>query len=397
MWDKNGSPIFKLDAWIYWHATAQWQAGGSLYDWWANPAQHLWPFTYPPFAAWAFTPLIPLTDGLTQVLLTLATPACVAWTARVTLRRLGADAPVAAAAAPWIALGAVALLEPVPKTMEYGQVNAILMAMVAGDLLGLKEGSRWRGVLSGLAAAVKLTPAIAVLALLVRRDWRGTATMVGTALGATAVGWALSPRESAQFFAHSMWDPGRAGLADYSGNQNVRGAIARFLPESVWGPVWAVCAVAVLAGACMLLAQLEALRALRPEEAGLLTCLQVSVTMTTGLLISPISWSHHWVWCLPALMCLVEAGRRWREPGVWTAAAAGVVVFALAMQWWFPEQNHVEQDWPWWATVVGSSYTWWALGAGGALSASAHALGADWWLSRAEAAARARLRARARR
>ena len=92
--------------------------------------------------------------------------------------------------------------------------------------------------------------------------------------------------------------------------------------------------------------------------------------MTLGLLISPISWSHHWVWCVPALMALMVAARRWDSPALMTAAAAGAAVFVLAMQWWFPEQNHVEQDWPVWASVVGSSYTWWALTTGAALASA---------------------------
>ena len=93
--------------------------------------------------------------------------------------------------------------------------------------------------------------------------------------------------------------------------------------------------------------------------------------MVLGLLISPISWSHHWVWCLPALMSVSAATWRWRSTALGVAAAAGFLVFVLAMQWWFPEQNHVEQNWPAWAKAVGSSYTWWALGCGAVL----------WWAS----------------
>ena len=94
---------------------------------------------------------------------------------------------------------------------------------------------------------------------------------------------------------------------------------------------------------------------------------QVGVAMMAGLLISPISWSHHWVWCLPILMTLATAAWRWYSPALAVTALAGAAVFALAMQWWFPGQNHAERNWPFIATVVGSSYTWWALAAGVAL------------------------------
>ena len=52
LWSKDGLRAFKLDAWVYYHGIEQWQRGGSLYDWYANPTERLWPFTYPPFAAW---------------------------------------------------------------------------------------------------------------------------------------------------------------------------------------------------------------------------------------------------------------------------------------------------------------------------------------------------------
>ena len=123
-------------------------------------------------------------------------------------------------------------------------------------------------------------------------------------------------------------------------------------------------------GAWLLLRRLDRVRTGTGDDDGLVLCLQVCVAMVAGLLVSPISWSHHWVWCAPAIIALAAAGWRWRAPGLLTTAGAGAAVFALAMQWWFPEQNHVEQDWPAWATVVGSSYTWWALATGAVLARS---------------------------
>ncbi|CED91729.1 glycosyltransferase 87 family protein [Actinomyces succiniciruminis] len=368
LWGKDGTATFKLDAWIYHHAVAQWHAGGSLYGWYANPDQQLWPFTYPPFAAWALTPLTWWSDRATQVALVVATPVCTAVTAWAVLHALGADRRVAWGAAPWLALAAVIVMEPIPKTMEYGQINAVLMMLVALDLLVVPPASRLRGVLAGLAAAFKLTPAIAVLVFLARREWRAAATMVGSALGVTALSWLASPSESAQFFFSAMWDSSRAGFTDYSGNQNLKGLVARWLPAQTWDVVWAVLAAAAVIAAWLLLVRLNRLRpaadgAPAPAD-GVVLVLQTAVAMTLGLLLSPISWSHHWVWCLPALMGLVAAGLAWASPSLLTTAAAGAAVFGLAMQWWFPEQNHVEQDWPFWATVVGSSYTWWALAAG---------------------------------
>ena len=371
--DESGRWVFKLDSFVYYEAVRQWLDGGDLYHWYANPPQSLWPFTYTPLAAWIISPLTRLSYQSATVLLVIATPLCTAVATHVVLRRSGVGPRTSHSLAPWIALIGVITLEPFPKTMEYGQVNAILMALVAVDLLAIPVHSKWRGALSGLAAAIKLTPAVAILVLLVRREWRAAATMVGSAVGLTVLAGLFAPTETRQFFTWAMWDPGRAGFADYSGNQNLKGAIARALPESAWNPTWAVCSLLTVVAAWFLCRRLDRLREADDNagDIGLILTLQVSVVMVLGLLISPISWSHHWVWCLPTLMSVGAAAWRWRSTVLGVAGVAGIAVFVLAMQWWFPEQNHVEQGWPAWAKFVGSSYSWWALGCGGSL----------WWAS----------------
>ena len=371
--DESGRWVFKLDSFVYYEAVRQWLDGGDLYHWYANPPQSLWPFTYTPLAAWIISPLTRLSYQSATVLLVIATPLCTAVATHVVLRRSGVGPRTSHSLAPWIALIGVIALEPFPKTMEYGQVNAILMALVAVDLLAIPGHSKWRGALSGLAAAIKLTPAVAILVLLVRREWRAAATMVGSAVGLTVLAGLFAPTETRQFFTWAMWDPGRAGFADYSGNQNLKGAIARALPESAWNLTWAVCSLLTVVAAWFLCRRLDRLREAddKAGDIGPILTLQVSVVMVLGLLISPISWSHHWVWCLPTLMSVGAAAWRWRSTVLGVAGVAGIAVFVLAMQWWFPEQNHVEQGWPAWAKFVGSSYSWWALGCGGSL----------WWAS----------------
>ena len=375
--DDNGQWLFKLDSFVYYEAVHQWLDGGDLYSWYANPGQHLWPFTYTPLAAWVIAPLTWMSYQSATVLLIAATPLCAAVTAYAVLRQLAVAPQMARTLAPWLALIGVIALEPFPKTMEYAQVNAILMALVAVDLFLVPDRSRWRGALSGLAAAIKLTPAVAILVLLARREWRAAATMAGSAVGLTLLAALAAPAESWEFFTSAMWDPGRAGFADYSGNQNLKGAIARGLPESTWNLTWAACSLLAVVAAWFLCRRLDRLRGAGDEaggpgqDDGLILSLQISVVMALGLLISPISWSHHWVWCLPVLMSVAAATWRWRSTALGVAGAAGFLVFVLAMQWWFPEQNHVEQNWPTWAKAVGSSYTWWALGCGAVL----------WWAS----------------
>ncbi len=380
LFSKDGAGLFKFDAWVYYHAIDSWRQGGSLYDWWAFPVDHLYPFTYPPFAAWLLMPLTWGPDRAAQVALTLATPLCTALVVALLVRGLGAPWSWAGVAAPWGSLLATVFLEPFQKTMEYGQVNAILLALVVVDLLALRPGgvlgrlAPVQGVLSGLAAAVKLTPAIAVVVLLARRQWRAAAVMSGAAGVATLLATLASPQESWRFFTQAMLDPTRAGDAEYAGNQNLRGAIVRILPEAAAQPAWVLSVLVVLVLGWFLARRLGEIPGL-PE--GLVVLSQTGVVMTVGLLVSPISWSHHWVWCLTLLTALGALAWRLRSRSLALVVVTGVAVFALAMHWWLPEHEHVELYWPWWAKITGASYPLWALTAGAVLwvhtSAGAHA------------------------
>ena len=167
-----GDVVFAVmfDSSVYYGAIAHWRAGGDLYDWYAQPLLHQYPFTYPPFAAWALAPLTRLGERGLQLVLTALTPVGAALTAGACLRRLGAGRRLALGLAPWAALAASELLEPFRETLYEGQVNAVLMALVALDVLAVPESSRLRGVLCAVAASFKLTPAIALAVFLIRRE-----------------------------------------------------------------------------------------------------------------------------------------------------------------------------------------------------------------------------------
>ena len=367
-WTMGGGVFAVMfDSSVYYGAIVHWRAGGDLYDWYARPLLHQYPFTYPPFAAWALAPLTRLGErGLQLVLTALTAGAC--------LRRLGAGRRLALGLAPWAALAASELLEPFRETLYEGQVNAVLMALVALDVLAVPESSRLRGVLCAVAASFKLTPAIALAVFLIRREWRAAATMAATAAGITAACWLADPESSRRFFASAMLDPSRTGFAEYAGNQNLRGTIARLLPEPWWTPVWAVCAALVLAGGWLVCRRLERVRAAGGParcDHGVILALELGVVMVTGLLISPVSWSHHWVWALEVLLALGAAARAWRSGALAAVTVAGAVVIGVGIHWSFPFQSHAEFAWPLWQKLVGSGYTWWALLAGAVLAREA--------------------------
>ena len=68
-----------------------------------------------------------------------------------------------------------------------------------------------------------------------------------------------------------------------------------------------------------------------------------------SLLASPISWTHHWVWIVPALLVLAQAGHR---------IAAGLVgaIFVIGPMWFTPRGQLLELNHNWWQAAAGVSY-----------------------------------------
>jgi alpha-1,2-mannosyltransferase len=239
------------------------------------------------------------------------------------------------------------------------------MALVAFDCLlpstwftvrGHRVG--WpRGALTGVAGALKLTPMIFLLYFVARRDWRGCANLVGGFLAATAIGFALCPGDSRMYWTKTVFDTSRIGLPIFSGNQSITGVLFRaHLTGGAENKVWLV--LCVLVGLAALTAITKAARRGR-----LVTALALNAG--TELLVSPVSWSHHWVWVAPVLVCALIKGWRMRRDGnsagyFWRAAAV-TAVFLAEPQVWFPHTNDLEQGWALWEQVIGSAYVWVAL------------------------------------
>ena len=291
-------------------------------------------FTYPPFAAIVLAPLA-IGQEFGRLLMTLLSGASllvIGWTTAKALR-WGRTAAVV------IAFAALAF-EPVWSTFGLGQINLILLALLMLDLLGHLP-QRYRGILVGVATGIKLTPGIFIVFLLVTRRFREAAVAAGTTLATIVIGWLVMPGPATDFWSRYIFDPGRPGPAQYVGNQSVRGAIARLTQNSaVTTPLWLLAAT-VIGMAGLLLA-----RRLYDRGSALEA---IVVTAFTGLLVSPISWTNHWVWAVPAAAVL-WAQRRTVVAAVWTA------VFVVGLPWWMPFAGDREYDWTAIQSVAGDAY-----------------------------------------
>ncbi|WP_235926402.1 glycosyltransferase 87 family protein [Actinokineospora pegani] len=324
--------------------------GEPLYDAMSLRAEPEWarlPFTYPPTAALLFVPLA-------------LVPTQVAWgiLGAVTLGALAVAVSVAVRALPdrpqWmdervvlVGLGIVLVgLEPVWRTLFLGQINLVLLVLVMVDVLVLgTRGSRFGGVLVGIAAAVKLTPLVFVGHLLLLRRWADAARAVGTFLVLQLLMLGLVPHDVAAFWGRAVQDPQRIGPIYWAGNQSLNGLVLRLTDNADWSMRVVVPIAIVLAVPCALWVRKLAARG-EPLPALL-------VTAFFGLLISPVSWSHHWVWAVPLVVFLLSRVRGRRD--VWPVAAV-VAVFASCVLLVMRNGLAVEFEWTPPEYVIGSAY-----------------------------------------
>ncbi|WP_308402486.1 glycosyltransferase 87 family protein [Streptomyces sp. AC550_RSS872] len=331
--------VSMIDLMVYRAEGATVRAGGDLYALRATAAGL--PATYPPFAALLFTPLTLLDAATLHTLATAGNLALVVVFVRLSLRLVG-HARVETVW--WVAAVAV-WCEPVWTTLRYGQINLLLAVLVLWDL-SRRPGERWAGVGIGCAAAVKLTPALFAVFLLVtgvvarRRHgsggpWLRHARVAASWFAAaTAPAAAVLPYDSWRFWTHVVFAAGRVGHAEDTANQALRGVLARLLHTPEPGALWALtAAVVVVAG--LGVAVVAELRGRRPWA--------VAVCAVTGLLASPVSWSHHWVWCVPVVLLLGAPGTR-----AYRALALGtLLVFSSYALWWVPhgpERHELHQN-----------------------------------------------------
>jgi alpha-1,2-mannosyltransferase len=263
-------------------------------------------FTYTPLAAGIFSLLADMRPHAVSAALTavsIAALVAVLWLTWGSLQRGDTQHRLRAT----LAAAAVALwLEPVRQTLSFGQVNLVLMAVVVADLL-LADTRWWKGVGVGLAAGFKLTPLIFVPYLILTRRYRAAAVAMIT-FGVTVGGSALLFPQAVEhyWFDGLFLNASRVGNVRYIGNQSLYGAIERLAGSATAARPYQLAAAAIVGAAGLALAAWASRRG--DEMIGILTC------AVTGLLVSPVSWSHHWVWVAPALVVLADLATR-RLPG----------------------------------------------------------------------------------
>jgi alpha-1,2-mannosyltransferase len=308
-----------FDIGVYHGAVGHWAAGGELYEW---VTWNQYGFTYPPFAVIVMLPMAALswypTIAVNLALTALAAGFLLHLLVDPLARRAGWSRWYTFALAACLLAG----LNPIRDTVSFGQVNLLLMALVYVDLWLLERGHRLAGVGIGLAAAIKLTPAVFVAYLLVTRRWRAAATAVATAVAATLLAAAVAPGATRTFFTEALWDTGRVGKLEYVSNQSLLGLVARLDPAHPDRLLWLALVAGALAVWCV--------RARRAAAAGDVRA-GFALTGVLALLVSPITWVHHLVWLVPGLVVVAAATLPWppATPAARRRLRAGIAAYVV--------------------------------------------------------------------
>ena len=287
-----------IDLQVYVYAVKDMLAGKDIFAT-TTPFWNLY-FIYPPIAAILMTPLAFGPYALWQVVWTGG----LVWAQQSVLKRCGAPRGWKLG---FIGIAVLLAVEPIRTTLGYGQVNTILMALVIADLLPDAPGERRRipqGTLIGLAAAIKLTPALFVIfAFLIGRTRVAITAMISFAVF-TGIGAILLFRETLVFFGGLSGGDTRTASPLYTGNQSLLGVFFRLGDSSRVTALVGLAVSAVLA----VLGCLVAAHWWRHEE----KVFAVAIVGLTTCLASPLSWTHHYVWILPLGMGVLSPGvPRW--------------------------------------------------------------------------------------
>ncbi len=321
------------------------------------------PFLYPPFSAVALAPLalVPgLNDDWRGNIMIIVSAACLLWCIFAVFRRITSLTSWDLWALVTLVWSTGMVTDAVDLNANFAQINLVLMALVVADLIPRKRYLP-QGWLIGLAGAIKLTPLAMCLYFLLKKDLKALFTSAASfglaCLAAAALRWDTTQ----QFFASqlfTMTSTTAIGVdTTYTSNSSLRAMIDRFLisPHTLGTALWIVTVLLTVLGGGWIMVQL--LRRQLDIEAWLVDSLIM-------LLISPISWVHHWVWMtlfIPvcawrALQCLEQKDVTPRILlwllGIWT-----LLTVVYPPQWWFGD-GRVAGSINWIENIIVSAFVW---------------------------------------
>ncbi|WP_240506654.1 glycosyltransferase 87 family protein [Thermoactinospora rubra] len=299
--------------------------GRPVYDFF-TPAPQLLPFTYPPVAALLAVPLAMMSWETAQWVWTAGIFLALGVTVAYSFRESLGDRLALGKHAAWLfafLVVACSYLMPIRDQVRFGQVDILLVALCLADCVARRPW--WpRGLLIGLATAVKLTPGVFLIYLLITRQWRTfwIATLVTALL--TLLPFAVIPQDAADFWFSALLDPERLGSNAATTNQSTRGMLIRlYLPSDLLTSLIWLALVAVVGW--------YGFRHARQAYLAKDTMTAVALVGLMAVLLSPVAWIHHLAWVVVVLGAIAGNGA---DP-VRLRVATGVwLYYVVPIPWW---------------------------------------------------------------
>jgi alpha-1,2-mannosyltransferase len=368
-----------FDLRVYYGAINFWiRDGGQIYDYLMPHTEY--GFTYPPFAAVVMSPMAFVgwhtAIGISLVLSIVSLFAVLYWLVGPIITRFGWSRWFAMA----ISMELAIVFEPTRESLNFGQVNLLLLAVVSADVLfGVRRDHKFAGIGIGLATAVKLTPGVFIVYLLVTRRWKAAGVACASAAAATWLAATVAPDASRVFWTDAVWNTDRVGSTAFISNQSLNGIVSRINPVSPSTSLWA--ALVLVAFVIWMMRVRRAVDC--GDEAAAL-----ALTGIFSCLISPITWVHHLVWAIPGIILLFDNGldaawsrRKRRALLAWAVSGYALLCSRVVWHW----EYHYDQ----WSIIGSNLYVYLlcgvmiglplrrAKGAGSSVSGSGHPVVAD--------------------
>jgi alpha-1,2-mannosyltransferase len=305
------------------------------------------PFTYPPASAVLFAPLAWISVRGRQVVWMAASLLGLCFFVRLTMQRYATAALASSTSVFLLVLVLVARSDPVRVNLDFGQINVLIGLLVVADLSGALPRVP-RGVMTGVAAALKLTPLFLVAYFVAVRRYRSAAVAASTFAAVTLLAFLAAPRPSIDYWWHAYFaDARRTGGIAYISNQSINGVLIRLTggPDHAhrW---WLLTAIVVAAAILWCVRRIHDARPWLAE----------AIALAAMLLLSPVSWVHHWILVLPLLVAGFRLGAHERRSQLLLALTGALTVTLwFGVVWWMPNTHDREYHYKVWQFFVGNS------------------------------------------
>ena len=210
-----------------------------------------------------------------------------------------------------------------------GQANLPIVLLVTAGVAGVVRGDSRFAIALGVAAALKLTPGILLLWLLLERRFRAAAWMLASLALVTAVGALARFDDSVRFFEQVL--PALARGTAFYANQSPAAVVDRVLTRNPYTDPWLALGIAPLVVAtCAVLLVAYWFWSTRDAEAGH----RAAAFLPLVPLLSTVTWPHHLVILLPVIWVGIAASASHNWAPLRTVVMIGLLaMFSVLPRW----------------------------------------------------------------